>query len=480
MSRITLLQMNDLHGYLTPHPELIWTAAGPEYPMLGGLARIKTLFDRIESETSGAMLALDNGDTFHGTHLAVTTKGKALVPPINALGLAAMTAHWEFAWGPAHVEELAARLSYPLLAANCYRKGDNTRPFPATVMREVGGLQIGVIGIAATIIDKSMPPHFSEGVRFTNGVDEARAESAALRSKGADLVIVLSHLGLPQDLELARQVGGINVILSGHTHNRLSEPVAVGETLIIQSGCHGAFIGRLDLTVADGQIVESSHSLIQIDDTITEDAEMAALVAEAHSKGEDLTRIVGRTPIALHRNTCLTAPMDDVLLAAVAKAGGTEIAFSNGWRYGVPVPPGDVTCNDLWNIVPVNPPVSTVTMYGQEILKMMEENIERTFACDPFDQMGGYLKRFRGLSLQLKLENPKSQRIVGAFTQGGPLDPNAQYPVSFITAQGVPEAFGTDRKNLEITAITAMERWFADPTWTDQKSVAGAGQVTIV
>lgn len=480
MTAITLLQLNDLHGYLLPHPELIWTDSGPMFTELGGLARIKTLFDRVRAENPGAVLALDNGDTFHGTHLAVSTKGEALIAPVNALGLTAMTAHWEFAWGPEHVHYLASRLTHPVLAANCYRKDDATRPFPATLTTETGGLKIGIVGIAATIIDKSMPPHFSKGVRFTDGIEEAREESARLRDEGADLIILLSHLGLPQDMEIARQVSGIDVILSGHTHNRLTEPVFVGDTLVIQSGCHGSFIGRLDIEVEGGRIVGSHHALIPIDDSLPENAQMANLVREALAGDQDLTEEVGRTPIPLHRNSCLAAPMDDVLLAAVARAGGTEIAFSNGWRYGVPVTIGPVTLEDLWNIVPVNPPVSTVSLKGREILDMMEENIERTFCCDPFGQMGGYLKRFRGLTLHLKLENPPSQRIVQAFAGSDELLDEHNYPVSFITSQGVPSEYGTARKDLEVSAIQAMQEWFLNPEWSDQQGVAGAGRVLIV
>jgi sulfur-oxidizing protein SoxB len=204
-SSLTLLQMNDLHGYLAPHPELVWTPEGPEFPRLGGLARIRTLFDQVRAERPGAVLAFDNGDTFHGTHAAVSTKGVALLPAINALGLAAMTAHWEFAWGPDHVEWLADRLNHPVLAANCYRKSDGRRPFPATIICEAAGLRVGVIGLAATIIDKVMPSHFSEGVRFTDGPSEVREEAARLRSDGVGLIVVLSHLGLPQDLRLAQE-----------------------------------------------------------------------------------------------------------------------------------------------------------------------------------------------------------------------------------------------------------------------------------
>ena len=476
---ITILQLNDLHGYLEPHPELVWTPNGATFPRLGGLARIKTLFDQVRVERPGSFLAFDNGDTFHGTHTAVSTKGEALIPAMNGLGLAAMTAHWEFAWGPDHVEKMVQKLDYPLLAANCYRTSDGSRPFPATLMCEASGLRIGVIGLAATIIDKTMPPHFSEGVRFTDGPEEVQEEAAKLREEGADLILVLSHLGLPQDIELAQQVSGIDILLSGHTHNRLTTPINVGPTIVIQSGCHGSFIGRLDLEVTAGRITECQHALIPITDQLAEDAQMAELVKTARRHDEGLKRVVGHTSIALHRATGLDAPMDDLLLAAVARASGTEIAFSNGWRYGAPVPAGPVTAEDLWNMVPVNPPVSTVEVTGAEILEMMEENIERTFSCDPFSQRGGYLKRFRGMTVRAKLENPKGLRIESAVCADAPLEPAKWYKVGFITAQGVPPHLGRNRKDLDVRAIPALEAWLGCPEWVDS-GIAGVGRLIVV
>ena len=154
---LSIIQINDTHGYLEPHPEFVWTDAGASYPTLGGYARIASLLDAARSENPDGVLVLDNGDTFHGTYPAVKSRGEALIPLVNALGIDAMTAHWEFAWGPAHVQQLADRLNYPLLAINCYDSETGTRPFPASAVLQRAGLRVGVIGIAATIIDKTMP-----------------------------------------------------------------------------------------------------------------------------------------------------------------------------------------------------------------------------------------------------------------------------------------------------------------------------------
>ena len=479
VQNLTIIQINDTHGYLEPHPELVWTAAGPAYPIMGGYARIATLLKQARNESRGGVLALDNGDTFHGTYPAVVSEGEALLPLINALHLDAMTAHWEFAWGPKHFKEMTRRLNHPMLAINCYDKETGDRLFPASVVVERVGLHIGVIGIAATIIDKSMPPHFSEGVRFTLGLDELPAEIARLRrAEEIDLIVVLSHLGFPQDVKLAKAVDGIDVVVSGHTHNRLVHPVLIGKTLIIQSGCHGSFVGRLDLTMVDGAIAEVRHRLIPVDLSVAVDAEMKTLVDQVMQPHRVmLDEVVGKTSIGLHRGANLYSPMDDVLLAAIATAADTKIAFSNGWRYGAPVPPGPVTMNDLWNIIPTNPPVSIVELTGSEIREMMEENLERTFAADPFEQMGGYLKRFRGLTIYGKLENPVGHRIEHIFVGDAALNLAQCYRVAFVTAQGVPQKFGRNRTNLAVKAIDALRSHFLV---TEVRPDPGVGRFIVV
>lgn len=460
--KFTIIQLNDVHAYLELHAELVWEADGACFRSMGGFPKIASAISQIRRETDNQVLLLDNGDMFHGTFAAVTSKGEALVPAVNALGIDAMTAHWEFAWGPEHFESLARKLNYPVLAINCYRSGTEERPFSPSKVFARGGVRIGVIGMAATIIDKSMPLSFSTGRKFD--IDEAAlsVEIRRLRTvEHCSVIIVLSHLGFPQDVKLARNVKGIDVILSGHTHNRLDQPVQVGDTVIIQSGCHGSFIGRLDLDIEDGKI-SFTHKLLPIDEGLKSDIAMQTIVDAIMRPHRDyLLRQVGVTTVALHRNCQLQSSMDDLLLYAIANAAGTDVAFSNGWRYGAPVPAGAITLNDLWNIIPTNPPVSVVDMLGSEIKEMIEENLERTFSSDPYRQMGGYLKRFRGLTIYGKLENPTGHRVEHIFFKGRKLGPDEEVAVSFVTAQGVPEKYGSTRRNLAISAIQALETCLA-------------------
>lgn len=455
---LTVLQINDTHAYLEPHYEVFTAGGRMEYRVAGGYAAIATLVQQTRDERKGQMMLLDSGDTFHGTYPAVQTRGQALVPVMNALGVDAMTAHWEFAYGPEQFRNLSFDLDYPVLAINCYQRSSGRLVFPPFLVREVGDLKIGVIGIAATIVDKGMPPSFSTGLFFTDGRGELPQYITELQSEErVDLIVLLSHLGLPQDIRLAETIEGIDLIVSGHTHNRLDEPIRINNTLICQSGCHGSFVGRLDLSIQDKQIRSARHELIPIIG-IEQDPSVRDLVEKAVGPyREYLGTVVGTTKTALNRATILESTMDNLLLAAVQKTAGTTIAFSHGWRYGAPVPAGQVTRNDLWNMIPTNPEVMTASLTGAEIAFIFEENLEKTFSSDPFSQMGGYMKRCSGLTIYCKLENPAGYRVQGIFTTAGRLDPLQEYTVAYVSSQAINAACGHDRTGTGTDAITALE-----------------------
>ncbi|UCH37998.1 MAG: 5'-nucleotidase C-terminal domain-containing protein [Candidatus Bathyarchaeota archaeon] len=458
--QLTLLQVNDSHGYFELHPELYWQGATASYRKAGGFARIATLFTRIRKENP-LVIALDNGDTLHGTFPSVNSKGKSMVPILNALAFDAMTAHWEFAYGPTQFNQIIEKLNYPMLAINCYHESTGKLAYPPFTIIERGGLRVGVIGIAATIVDKTMPPHFSQGLRFTLGNRELPEYIQHLRQKRqVDLVVVISHLGYPQELKLAQEVSGIDVLLSGHTHNRVYNAVVVNGTIVIQSGCHGSFIGRLDLQVENQRVYDFRHELINVDESIPPEPEVETLVNEVLVPHRDrLETVVGYSDTALHRNIVLEAPMDNLLLHALLDVSGAELAFSNGWRYGAPILPGAMTRNDLWNIIPTNPPVSVCELTGSDLWRMMEENLEHTFSRDPYQQMGGYVKRCLGLHLFCKLENPENHRIQELFIGNTRLKRDKSYTACFVTEQGVPKDYGSHRYDLPLTAIDALERY---------------------
>lgn len=457
-AHLLLLQVNDVHGYLDLHPEWFWEDGRTTYRPAGGYSRMATLIDERRRQYPDATLLLDGGDTFHGTRPVVQSQGEVLLPILNRIGFDAMTGHWDFAYGPQKLIGLVSRLTYPLLAINVFHKESGELLFPPYRIVERGGLRIGVLGLASNIVDKMMPAHFSEGVYFTLGRDELPVAIESLRQDEAvDLIVLLSHLGVPQTHKLLTEIPGVDVCLCAHTHDRLTQPLHVNGTILIESGAHGAFLGELLLTIEEGRIVDYHHNLTEVGQHILPDPDMQTLIDQQLAPyREELDRVVGKIETSLDRSTCLESTLDNLLLAALIEATGAEVAFSNGWRYGAPIVAGVVTLGQLYNIVPMDPVISTVNLWGREIREMLEKNLENTFADDAYKQAGGYVKRTLGLRVFFKMENPPGARIMGIFLNGHPLDPNQSYRAAFVTMQGVPTSMGRDRRETKQHAVGAM------------------------
>jgi len=455
---LTILQMNDSHAYLDLHDEYFWKDGELIYKKVGGYGRITTYFDKVREENPGSVVALDNGDTIHGTYPVVKSKGEVMIPILNSMGFDAWTGHWDFAYGPEHLINFAEKLDHPLLAINCYYEENDQLVFDPYKIVDKNGIKVGLIGIAATIVDKTMPDHFSKDIYFTLGKKELHEYVQELKEKDVDLIVVFAHLGYPQELKLAKEVDGIDVLVSGHTHNRIYEPVEVNGTLIIQSGCHGSFIGRLDLELEEGSITGYKHRLVVINKTIEPDKEVQKMVGEAKAPHKDmLEEVVGETKIGLSRDRVMETTMDNLLLKAMIDVSGAEMAFSNGWRYGSPVPPGEITVEDLWKIIPVNPPISKCEITGQELWDIIEEDLELTFSKNSYKQMGGYVKRSYGINVYFKVENPRGKRIQEFFVGDKRVNKDKIYEASFVTTQGIPAKYGKNRKNLDIKAVQALK-----------------------
>jgi S-sulfosulfanyl-L-cysteine sulfohydrolase len=347
-----------------------------------------------------------------------------------------------------------------MLGINVYNDDGSLFLEPYIIM-QVAELKIGVIGICCDIIGKTMPKHFSEGLKITTGAEELSLYVKKLRSEGADLVILLSHNGFPQDYSMLQNVPGIDICLCAHTHNRMYDSVVINNAILIQCGCHGSFVGHLELHIEDKRIGSHTYNLLKVDKNIPPDPEIELMITNVMAPYEKLKKtIVGRTENILHRYDTLNSSMDDLLLCALKHVSNCDIAFSNGWRYGVPINTGEITEFDLHNIIPMNPSVSIVELSGKEIIEMLEDNLERTFSTETLNQMGGYVKRCSGLRVNMRIENPMGHRIQEIYFGDKTLNLNHHYKVVFVTSQGVPEHLGRNRIELKIKAVEAMKDFF--------------------
>lgn len=437
---LTLVQQNDTHAHLEPHRELRWRGGEPEVWRAGGYAHLRAIADRIRTETHGACVHVDSGDAIHGTGPAQWTRGAAIVPALNAVGVELMApGNWEFGFGPAVLRERVAALDFPVIASNVIRADTGEPEFAATDVREVGGVRVAFVGITSPIVGRTMPRAFGAGLRFLDALDVLPETIARVREgERPDLVVLVSHYGFAQEVAIARAVDGIDVILGGHTHDVLAEPVDVGGTIITQAGAHGSYMTRLDLELAHGRVCGVRHQLIPVDANGPADPTVAAVVDEALAPHrEALDEVVGETAVLLHRGTVLTAPMDTVITEAHRAATGADVALSHGWRYGTPIPPGPITAGDLWQMLPPNPELFTVRLTGAELRRMLERSLERTFAGDGLHQQGGYVMRFAGMHAVARLNNPAGTRVQRLEVGGALIDPEREYVVAAAGEQSV-------------------------------------------
>lgn len=278
--RFTLIQQNDIHAQLDVHWELFRRGGREEYRRVGGLARAAAVANAIKQETDAALL-VDCGDAIHGTLPAIRTEGRVIVPALAAEGVDLFVpGNWEYGFGPDALRSRAAEMGFPVLAANLRNAADGEPIFPATLVREIGGVRVGFVGLTSPIIP-SMSSDFAAGLRFLDARDVLAGAIETLRGEErCDVVVLVSHLGFAQDVALVRAIDGVDVVLSGHTHNRLAQPAVVGGTLLIQSGFSGSFLGRLDLEVTTGRISSWHHELIELEESIEPDGEVQAVVDE--------------------------------------------------------------------------------------------------------------------------------------------------------------------------------------------------------
>ena len=404
------------------------------YGKMGGLDRIATVVKSIRSERPNALL-LDGGDTWQGSYTALKTNGMDMVKAFNLLEVNAMTSHWEFTLGIERVMELVDNhLNFPFLGANIFDTEWDERAFEPYTFTEQNGKKIAIIGQAFPYMPIANPSWMFPGLSF--GIREKNIQEIVneVKSKNADLVVLLSHNGFDVDRQLATRTEGIDIIFCGHTHDALPIPIIENKTLLVASGSNGKFLSRIDLNVDKG-IKDFKYRLIPIfSDVISSDKEMANLINEERKPFLSILKEeIGETDSVLYRRGNFNGTWDDLICNAIIDERGADIALSPGFRWGPSLIPGSkITVEDIYNATAMSyPKVYLTEMTGNTLKIILEDVADNLFNPDPYYQQGGDMVRVGGMGYKIDINKSQGNRIseMTMLKTGDRIEPEKKYKV---------------------------------------------------
>ena len=429
--RVRLLHLADMHAQLDTHWEYL-----PEDPQhlhrMGGFARIRTALDRERSNAPGAVFTLDSGDTFQGSAVAAWTQGEAVVGPLNALGIDAGTpGNWEVVYGPEVFRKLMSEVNYKVICYNFSEKAAGKRLFAPSVVLEKNGVRVAFVGATDPTTTTRQSPAQVTGLDSTQMKGLREFVQELKRREHPDLTVLVDHTGLAPSVQLAQDIPEFDIILSGHTHERVYRPILVGKTIVVEPGSMGSFLGELDVTVSDGKIADYRYKLIGVDEArFAENPNVKALIDGVERPLlARLREVVGSTKTPLMRYDVLETTMDNLVDDAVREMTHTDVAFTNGFRFSPPLAAGPITQADLWSILPLDARLKSGRVTGKQMRTYLEREMELVYAKDPLKLSGGWGSRPSGMTILFAAGAPEGSRIKDVKIDGKELRPDASYTI---------------------------------------------------
>jgi len=457
---ITFVHFNDLHAYLAPHMDMVRTSSGEmKTEMRGGIARLATAMKTIKTQNPNSVV-MNIGDTYHGGVEAFFTNGEAIAAPMNALPIdIGVPGNWDFGYGsditrarfePGLVNGLT-KPDYINLGANVVNDDKKQSEFlPATHMMTIDGIQVGFIGLTSDIVP-DMFDLLANTFIFLRGEDNYRTlvntKAAELRAAGAQIVVVMSELGIHKDLRLGEIVtpGAVDVFFSAHTHEVTRTPISTASGALVVEAGDDTYLGKMDITVDAGTVTNKVWNLLDLDETIPLDPDMTRLVDAARApfladnvkmtaSGQingnrhltmPIDTVVGVTQTPLSRRQALENTFSNAWTKVYKDVAGTDLARQSGFRFGAVIPgqgeqvsvednsvaSGEMTLEDIYRFFPFYHPLYTADMTGSALKTDLEFELTKVFSTDVFEQSRGWMEGIAGLDLTLDLTKPDGQRV---------------------------------------------------------------------
>lgn len=495
IKKITLIHIGDIHGHLVGRMHMRRDSGHGQH--LGGLARLYSKIQALRAASQHSLL-INTGDTIQGSAEALFTRGAALVEVLNHFAIDCFApGNWDFVYGTERFIELFAApkplAPWNALAANLYYDGEpyathsGQRVLPPYAIKVVDGIRLGILGFTTDRGPNALGKQPTKGFKMSGGEDELREFIPLLREQErVNAIIMISELGLANNIRLAKKFPGIDVILSSDMHEITRSPVRIENgTLIVEEGQDGTVLGEIELQFDNGRLSERNFTSHSIDQSIVPDAGISAAVERIRREyvsgphfvehvnpinGTRLRRpldsVVGQAAIALCRSDFSDALMPgviegsshDFLSDAFRAMAGAEIGAIRGFRYGTHVAPGPITLDDLYHFMPIGPLIAAGDVEGKAIRKQLEKAAHGCLSPDVTQWTGGWMFGYSGLSFALDPYKEQGQRIsdaqyVAAPGMPAPLDDSRSYRyASYFYRHEPAEINGLKATNIELVS----------------------------
>lgn len=452
--KVTIIQTTDVHCQVYPHDELFWENDKPVFRKAGGYAHLASYFEKRKKENKDTFI-LDTGDMFQGSELAVKTTGKALVPILNELGYQLyLPGNWEVVYYKKAMQTLMGALQAPKVCANMYHDlGDGKKGeliFNPYYIWQVAGIKIGFLGYTDPLVPLRQSPNYSKGIIYTKPEENLKHYVQVLKEdEQCAFVVVLSHLGLSQQIALANHEDckGVDFILGGDTHERVRKPIQCKYAKVVEPGAFGSFAGRLELTVQNGKVTQSEYFLDEISpNTYKENKKVSELIKSNEAPfASDIYTVAGYSTLPLYRYFVVENTIDTMILDALNwQLPQIDIVLSNGFRFCPPRSTPDHTGNIpitngfIYDMLPVDSTVRTAKVSGQQLLDWLEKELNNVFAKDASKRFGGWVIKFKGMEVSFKAFEEMGKRVQQVSIKGKALIPEQMYSVCACERDGDP------------------------------------------
>jgi 2',3'-cyclic-nucleotide 2'-phosphodiesterase (5'-nucleotidase family) len=422
---LVIVHTNDTHNHLTTYKDR-------DGSLVGGTSH-RASFVSNEKKSHANVLVLDAGDIFQGTPLYTFFKGEVDIKAMSLVGYdAAAMGNHDLDDGWDNLKRQLKFAQFPMLCANVTTSAGAPVLLPAmTFVR--GSTRIGVVSLLGDGAWQNVAVKSRAGLKQEAIIPAAKRWVATLRDQ-VDLMVLLTHNGRDEDVELAKAVPGVDVIVGGHSHTPLKEPIfvkngntnGVGGTVILQAGCYGKYAGRLTLDVEKGRLNSYKGELIAMDGNVpvASNAIDGLIAPYAAQLDKQMNEVIGACPTGLATGGKYggETPLGNWLADMLREEGKADVGIINSGGIRAELPAGPVTVGKIFEILPFENFLSTVDLPGQNLIDLAAAVADRLHNHKPGTM------QFSGLSFKMKAGKLSGPVLIG----GKPVDPKHKYRVSVV------------------------------------------------